>query len=359
MVSPTPIRRLSPAPAPAVPARARVPDIARVAGVSTATVDRVLNRRPGVREATAQRVLKAAAALDYLPQQDLHTATRPRPMRLVFLLPAGTNRFLRMLGDHVDFAAADFAPYNVRCRAVFIESFDPAVLAASLARHARAADGIAFMALEHPAVHEAARRLAQAGVHLVTLISDLVNAPRAAYVGIDNRAAGRTAGLLMGRFIGKRAGKVALIAGSRSYRGHEEREAGFQHIMEEQFPQLAVVGLREGQDDVETNYRQTRPLLAQHPDLVGIYNIGGASEGVARALKEAGRERQVVFIGHGLTPDTRAFLIDGTLDVVITQPPAAVIMNCVRIFANLREGRAALSGIEPVRMHIVLRENLP
>ena len=44
--------------------RARVADIAKAAKVSTATVDRVLNHRPGVRDATAQKVLKAAAELD-------------------------------------------------------------------------------------------------------------------------------------------------------------------------------------------------------------------------------------------------------------------------------------------------------
>jgi LacI family transcriptional regulator len=342
-----------------VQTRARVPDIARMAGVSTATVDRVLNHRSGVRPATAQRVLKAAAALDYLPAEDLYVTVRPAPLRLVFLLPAGTNRFIRMLGDFIDFAGDELTPFNVRCRHVFIEGFNPAGLAASLLHYGRHADGIAFMALEHPAVHEAVRKLAQADVCLVTLISDLSQSSRAAYVGLDNRAAGRTAGLLLGRFAGSVAGKVALIAGSRSYRAHEEREAGFLHLMEEMFPALEVVGLREGQDDVETNYRQTRALLGQYRELVGIYNIGGASEGVARALKEAGREQQVVFIGHGLTPDTRAFLIDGTLDAVLTQSPAAVITNCVRIFANLRDKRPALAGVDPVRMSIVLRENLP
>ena len=44
----------------------------------------------------------------------------------------------------------------------------------------------------------------------------------------------------------------------------------------------------------------------------------------------------MVFIGHGLTPDTRALLIDGTLDAVITQSPQSVVGNAVRIFANLR-----------------------
>ena len=69
--------------------------MARRAGVSTATVDRVLNRRPGVRAITVQRVLKAASELDYMPAEDLLAAMTPKPMRLLFLLPEGTNRFLR------------------------------------------------------------------------------------------------------------------------------------------------------------------------------------------------------------------------------------------------------------------------
>jgi hypothetical protein len=46
-----------------------------------------------------------------------------------------------------------------------------------------------------------------------------------------------------------------------------------------------------------------------------------------------------VFIGHGLTQDTRALLIDGTLDAVINQQPQNLIMNSVRIFTNLRQRR--------------------
>ena len=134
---------------------------------------------------------------------------------------------------------------------------------------------------------------------------------------------------------------------------------GFLHIREEMFPGIEVVGLREGHDDSEQNYRQTRGLLRQYPDLVGIYNIGGASDGVGRALKEAGRAKDVVFVGHGLTPDTRALLIDGTMDAVITQDPETMVLNCVRIFTNLRENKAALAGIEPLRISLVVRENLP
>ena len=341
------------------PRRARASDVARAAGVSTATVDRVLNRRPGVRDATVQRVLKAAATLEYLPEADLFASMARKPMQLAFLLPAGTNRYLRMLGETVAFMEDQLAPFNVRCKAHFIEGFNPQVLAERLHHHGRRSDGVAFMPLEHPLVREAVNTLADDGVPVITLVSDLTSSRRAAYVGLDNRAAGRTAALLIGRFIGARSATVALIAGSRSYRGHEDREMGFLSLVEEMFPQLQVAGLREGHDDAQTNERQTRALLEQYPALAGIYNIGGASDGVARALKATGRDQKVVFIGHGLTPDTRALLIDGTLDAVITQSPQSVVGNAVRIFANLRDGRDAMTGVEALRLNLVLRENLP
>lgn len=340
-------------------ARKRITDLARVAGVSTATVDRVLHGRNGVRPATAQRVLRAAAELQYLPEADLWRALQPPPMVLTFLLPAGTNRYLRMLGDSVGAAGDALAPYNVHCRAHFIDSFDPARVAAALRHHGQRAQGLAFMALDHPQVRQAVDELADRGVPVVTLISDLTPSKRVACVGLDNLAAGRTAATLIGRFLGPRRGPVAMIAGSLSYRGHEARELGFMQVMEEAFPHLQVVGVREGRDDAETNYRQVCTLLRQHPDLVGLYNIGGGAEGVGRALQERSSGEPAVFVAHGLTPDTRALLIAGTLDAVINQHPQTMVLNTVRIFTNLRDGRSATAGVEPVRISIVLRENLP
>ncbi|KPF62821.1 LacI family transcriptional regulator [Bosea sp. AAP35] len=336
----------------------RIDDVALRAGVSSATVDRVLNGRPGVRAVTVQRVLRAAGEIGYVID-GAQPASALKPLRLAFLLPAGGNRFLGMLGRVIGGAQAQLASFNMRARVDTIESFKPELLAQHLKKIGREVDGVAFMALEHPTVREAVSWLAGHGVPTVTLISDIANTQRVAYVGLDNRSAGRTAGYLLARFIGPRPAKVAMIAGSLSYRAHEEREMGFLHLFQDLYPAIQVVGLREGHDEEARNYRQTKTLLAQHPDLAGIYNIGGGSEGIARALKEAARQHSVVFVGHGLTPDTRALLIEGAMDAVITQNPQAAMMDCVSIFANLRAGRPATQGVEPPRTEIVLRENLP
>ena len=46
------------------------------------------------------------------------------------------------------------------------------------------------------------------------------------------------------------------------------------------------------------------------------------------------------------------------MDVAITQDHQIMVLNCVGIFTNLRVGRAALSGIEPIQISLFVRENL-
>ncbi len=334
-------------------------DIAKRASVSSATVDRVINRRPGVRELTAKRVLQAAADLGYVPQTDIVNALRPRPMRLVFLLPAGTNSYLKLLGETVKRFAAGPADANATIRCFFIDSFDPKILAEALRRYGDKIDGVAFMAIDHPLVREAVTNLRAKGKHVITLISDVSNSGRSAYVGLDNRAVGRTAAYVLGRLSKIECGKVALIAATRTYRAHEEREMGFLGLMEQSYPQLTVIGLREGHDDRSENYRLTLKLLDEYPDLVGIYNVGGSSDGIARALRERGRERSTLFIGHGLTSDTRGYLLEDVMDVVITQSPDAILRNAMQIFINLHFNPGNRTIAPRLPMEVIFKENLP
>jgi LacI family transcriptional regulator len=251
-----------PAPFPVLDRRLTIVDVARHAGVSTATVDRVLNGRQGVRAPTIQRVRRAAAELGYV-EEGSGGVDEGTPANISILLPSGTNRYLGHLGRLIVDQADALAAQGIKPTVDYIKSFNPEALAQALQRHGRTADGIAFMALEHPAVREAVNRLAEKGVPTVTLISDIANAGRAAYLGLDNRSAGRLAGFLIARFVGKRPAKVAMIAGSLSYRAHEEREMGFLHVLRESHPHIEVVGIREGQDDEAMNYRQMRMLLSQ------------------------------------------------------------------------------------------------
>ena len=98
--------------------------------------------------------------------------------------------------------------------------------------------------------------------------------------------------IVLGRFLGTaEPKKVALFAGSLSYRGHEEREMGFRHILAEEFPNLQIVELREMKDDREKAFVEATNLLERYADLAGIYNIGAGNQGIARALTDRKRAR--------------------------------------------------------------------
>ena len=335
-------------------------DVADAARVSLATVDRVLNRRKGVKPRTIERVLKAAVELGYMQQEERDRLSGPRPPNVAFLLPKGANPYLRVLGDKVRAVAETGLRDEVPVRCFFIESFDAGALATALRHHAKWADGIAFMAIDHPLVREAAEEVSAGGTRLITIVSDLPHPGREAYVGLDNQAAGRTAALLLGRFCRSREGSVALVAGSRNYRAHSERETGFLCLLEESHPGLRVVGMREGHDDRNENYRHTLSLLDQNPDLVGIYNVGGSSDGIGRALRERGKSDSVVFIGHGMTADTRKLLIDGTMDAVINSDPDQVIAQTLARFSRpLETFQKGDPRQRPLGMEVIFRENIP
>ena len=331
-----------------------ISDVARAAQVSTATVDRVLNGRRGVRGLTRARVIEAARAMGYLPGGD--PAMPTSRVRLDFVLQRGPNTFMDRLAAHLADLGEAHAGIDLRVHRV--DGFSPEALAASLRGLKGISRGIGIIAVDHPLVREAIRETAAAGTPVLTLISDIAQAPRVGYVGIDNRAAGRLAGHLLGRFVPGSAGEVALFAGSLRYRGHEEREMGFRHILADEFPKLRIVELREVRDDLERSYGEAKDLLAARPGLRGVYSIGAGNRGIARALEEAGRGGEVVFIGHELTEHTRRFLLAGTMDAVIDQNPRVEAREAVGRLLRAARGEPDPDPA-PVRIHAIFRENLP
>jgi len=333
--------------------RSTLIDVAREAGVSGATVDRVLNGRAGVRDRTREVVLAAARRLGYIVGADATVAAHR--LALDFVLPAGPNTFMSRLGTELSMQALERTDIELRLH--LVEGFNPDTLATKLAELEGKSDGIGLVAIDHPTVRDALRRVTRSGVPVITVVSDIQHIPRAGYIGIDNRSAGRLAGYILFRFLGAGRHKVALFAGSVSYRGHEEREMGFRHLVSEHVDRLEVVGFSEIRDDDERAYRAAIEHLDRHPDLAAIYNIGAGTRGIARALIERGRDGQVLFVGHDVTEFTNEYLLSGVMDAVIDQNPRLEAREAIEQLARVARGQEWTAP--PLRTQLILRENLP
>ncbi|WP_378948477.1 LacI family DNA-binding transcriptional regulator [Mesorhizobium sp. ANAO-SY3R2] len=326
-------------------------DIARLAGVSKATVDRVINNRAGVQEHTRKHVLAVAASL-----AGEHAVSASNAVHLDFVLPGGGNEFMADLIHQIEQRALSRGDVDVVIHRV--EGVDPQQTAAALGSLRADCQGVGLIGLDSPAVREAVRRLIGSGIPVLTLVSDISHVGRMNYVGIDNRAAGRLAGYLIGRFLPGASGKVALLAGALAYRGHEEREMGFRHVLSESFANLDVVAVREVHEDSVRAYEEVCALLKEHDDLLAIYCIGAGQEGVARALTEMGRDKTVIFIGHDLTDRTREYLINGVMDAAIDQNAQVEAREAIDRLVRAVRNEPNIPTTT-IRIQSVFRENIP
>ena len=210
-----------------------------------------------------------------------------------------------------------------------------------------------------PASAKSINALADRGVTVVTLVSDVPSSRRAHFVGIDNSAAGRTAATLMGRYLSGRKGKVGLIAGSLSLRDHIERQFGFEQVMAHEYPDLTLLPVREGRDDWKKVKKLAAQFLSDHPDLIGLYNVGAGARGIAEALEDAKRQREVVLITHELTDDTRRALIDGTIDIIINQDAGHEVRSAIRVLLSKADKAPIVEQMERIRIDIYIRDNIP
>ncbi|MFD2854389.1 LacI family DNA-binding transcriptional regulator [Seohaeicola zhoushanensis] len=137
-----------------------VHDIAREAGVSLATVDRVLNARAGVREVTVRRVQEAISRIGYVRDLSAANLARQRRYRFAFLLPDTPSQFLKGLHEAIDEAAAGLSADRLEIEVRHIAMGDHLALQQAFRRiESQRFDGVAVMANETPMMRDMIARV--------------------------------------------------------------------------------------------------------------------------------------------------------------------------------------------------------
>ncbi|MTH95455.1 LacI family DNA-binding transcriptional regulator [Roseibium sp. RKSG952] len=340
--------------------RVTIQDVADAAGVSLATVDRVLNGRPGVRGETIEKVRQAAANLNYAPDPFAAGLAKGQTYRFHFLLPSGPNAFMADLTREAQIYAKAVARERIALHVEPIDAFDGHRVTGTLAILDKSmCDGVAVVAPAFPEVRAAIDRLQDRGVHVVTLVADHPASARRHFVGIDNRAAGRTAARLLGQFLPRQSGEIALLAGSLGLRDQADRYTGFQDVIGRDFPHLKLLKVREGRDDNARSRSLLKELLETRPDIVGLYNIGAGNRGAILALEELDKARDTAFVTHELTPYTREALTSGTINALISQDPGHEVRSAVRVLKALCDKSPIVAGQERIGIDVFLKDNLP
>ncbi len=328
-------------------------DVAAAAGVSRITVDRVLNGRGGVKPKTEQLVIETAKALGV----DRALSMIPtRILRIGVVLQNNVNSYYVKLREGFVRAAQQYKRYNIRVTFWYFEQIKADAAIKTLARAAAECDGLVVILFDDPQVTTKVEELSRK-LPVVTVASDLPGTGRIDYVGSNAIQEGRTAGALMGRFLGDAGGDVVVIVGLHQLLEHDQRAVGFRDIVGQNYPSCRVVETFQSYEQ-ENIRKDFRALLRRHPGLRGVYNMSVGNPVLAEELKAIGKDQSVCVITHTVTPERVALMDDGVVDAIIDREPFMDARRAIEIQLH-HAGRFAEEDITPPqRPQIFIRENV-
>jgi LacI family transcriptional regulator len=301
--------------------RPTIRDLAREAGVSVSTVNRVLAGDSTVRDHTVQQVKDTAERVGYYGVRAIQAKiiTRKPKLRFGFLLQQPSRKFYKMIGAELEKAARAHGEQEIETEIFYAEDLAPQVIAAKLVELGGRCSAVGVVTAVHPLVTNAVNVLQANNVPVFALISQLSQADGVNYVGLDNWKLGRASAWAF-HHICKSPGKIGVLVGNYRYRCQEMNEIGFRSYFREVAPEFTIL---EPLATFETNAvaeEMTEQLINDHPDLVGLFIAGGGISGAMNALRTRGQSGKIMGLGFDLTDNTRAGLLDGTLTMVLGHP---------------------------------------
>ncbi len=362
-----------------------VKEIAELAGVSIGTVDRVLHGRGRVNAETKQRIQAIVERSGFTPNPVARRLKRTREYRFMVLIPnaAEDSGYWGQAAAGIAGAADEIASFGVRTIVHAFDRYDPASFrAAADAALAGEPDAV----LLAPIMPEEARKFVARldAVPYAFFDADLPGTTPLCSIGQDSFRGGYLAGRLATLFsaggagagsIGaddatttvnaanaaNAAGRVGpfavLAAHAEDFHIATRRDGFLAYAASAGFP--AVLKESVDLEHAAAAGRTLADLLAETPDLAGVFVTSASSHRIAEAARGLRERRRFVVIGYDLVPDNERLLREGAIDAIISQRPETQgRRGLLDLYRSIVVGIPVEKRVD-VPIDLYIKENLP
>lgn len=253
----------------------RIVDIAKLAGVSVGTVDRVLHNRGRVSEEKRAKIEKVLKEINYEPNMVARFLASKKDYTFAVLIPSfAQGEYWELVTNGIDKATAELKNFNVAVEYFFFDQQDESSFNKTVqALQQREFAGVVIATIFGDSVIELSRKLEENEIPYIYIDSDIPNQHNLAYFGADSHMSGTIAAKLMMREIGQ-SGDV--IIGKIKYKGTsnsvqmETREQGFKDYLNKN-------GFTGHIYYLEIDSEQSKDVLRELKDIISnVQNGAGA-----------------------------------------------------------------------------------
>ena len=339
-----------------------VKEIARLANVSLATVDRVLHNRTGVSEATRTKIQKIIKRLNYRPNILARRLASGKVYRFAALIPTvseetdywqaplnGINRAeaeLSLYGIKVErflFDQNDKKSFIDKAKAILDKEIDGVVLAPSFIE-----ESIQFT--------NSCRAL---NIPYVFINSDIPAQESLCYIGPELFKSGYLAGSLAG-YSKSRTEKVLVVNIVKEIDNQQHhvvrKEEGFRTYFKDKKINAEIVELNIHQTDYQAVEKSLTEVLQQHPDINAIFVTNSRVFSVARFLEKKGL-KDILLIGYDYIEENIQYLRSGRINFLICQKPEEQGYRGVMALYHHLILKIPIASIDYMPIDIITQEN--
>jgi ribose transport system substrate-binding protein len=196
----------------------------------------------------------------------------------------------------------------------------------------------------------------EGGIPVVTVDSDAPKSKRLAYVGTDNKAAGKEGAREMISQVGSE-GKIAIIMGGRNVTNQVERVSGFTEYIT-QNSSLVISTIESSDSFLLEAELAAKKILINNSDIKALFCTSALDgEGASKAVSSLGMAGKVKIICFDDLPETLNRIRKGIITSTIVQKPYAMGYRAVNIIMDDLEGKSSKS-VNLTDVITVNKENL-
>lgn len=297
-----------------------IQQIAEKANVSRGTVDRALNHRGRIDPQVAERILKIASEMGYVPRERKKKTIQKKTIKIGVVTQLAKASFMLEINRGIRQAAEELKDWGVEIilkERLNVDEEEQARAIDELAEEG--IQGLAIMPVDCDRIREKINQLTEVKkIPVVTFNSDIVGTKRSCFVGMDNRRSGQTAAGLMG-LMTRGTGKILIITGYFSNMVNNARVDGFIDETKKSFPGLEIAGVQGSFDETAEVEHIIENAMKDISGINGIFVVSGGQEGVKTAFEKLAIEKRPYVIIYDQTPKNEKAIKEGTVDFLIDQ----------------------------------------
>lgn len=316
----------------------RIVDIAKMAGVSIGTVDRVLHNRPNLSTKNREKVEAVLKEIQYQPNRSASALARSKPLEIYAFIPQhAIGTYWENVIKGMQHASGEYSDFKVHTTIVYYDPYNLYAFETSAQQLLDAQpDGVIMVPTEPHYSRKVVDKLNEAKIPHLFIDSEIPAYQPLAFFGQDAHKSGYFAARMLMLLNPTHEPLLVfrkIYAGISGSNQQDRRQQGFETYMTNKYPDVPIHYLDLPAMQPDEDELMLDRFFADHPDAkVGvIFNSNAFIIGHYLAKKN---RSDFHLLGYDLINQNINLLRDGHIDFLIDQSPKKQGHLCVQTLCD-------------------------